>query len=271
MFLHLLLACAPPAAVAPPTETPAPNVEAPAAAVPAAAPTPRASAGPVDLQGTTGAVKVTPVYHGTVRIEGQGLVLWVDPWSKAKLDGPKADILLITDVHFDHLDPAAIAAVVGPQTEIVAPPAVAAELKDRKVTHVLENGRSVTVRGLTIEAVPMYNLVRGPEAGKFFHDKGRGDGFVVTIDGKRVYLAGDTECVPEMKALTNIDLALLPMNLPYTMTPEEAAACTLAFRPKQVTPYHYAGSDLAVFQAGIAADTSIQLVERDAYPGGLPW
>ena len=100
----------------------------------------------------------------------------------------------------------------------------------------------------------MYNLVRGPEAGKLFHDKGRGNGYVVTFGDKRVYLSGDTECTPEMKALTEIDVAFVCMNLPYTMTPEEAAGCVAAFDPKVVYPYHYGESDLTKFSSALAAE-----------------
>ncbi len=257
MILPLLFACAAPTPVPPSS----PVAIETAAAVPAPPP-----AGPVVLAGLSGPVVVTPVFHGTVRIEGGGKVFWVDPWSKADLTGPLADVVLITDVHFDHLDPAALAKVVKPSTVLVAPPAVAAEAKERKPEHVLANGESATVAGATITAVPMYNLIRGPEVGKLYHDKGRGNGYVLTLDGVVIYIAGDTECTDEMRALTGIDLALVPMNLPYTMTPEEAAACVSAFQPKRVVPYHYAGSDLSKF-----TPTGSTVLLRDAYPGGLPW
>lgn len=266
MLLTLLYACA---------STPSPTIEtttapgpipAGEAAAQTPAPAPAGPVGPVTLTGTTGPIVVTPVFHGTVRIEGGGKVFWVDPWSKANLTGPAADVVLITDIHFDHLDAAAITKVVKADTVIVAPEAVARELKDRKVDHVLANGASVELAGATITAVPMYNLVRGPESGKLFHDKGRGNGYLLTVDGQTIYIAGDTECTDEMKALVGVDLALLPMNLPYTMPPEEAAGCVSAFKPKKVTPYHYAGSDLATF-----APTGTEVVLRDAYPGGQPW
>jgi len=134
---------------------------------------------------------------------------------------------------------------------------------------VMANGDSqaVNLQGTTIgiEAVPMYNLTRGPSAGQFYHDKGRGNGYVLTFGGKRVYIAGDTECIPEMKALKNIDIAFLPMNLPYTMTPQEAAECTKAFRPKVVYPYHYMGQDPQAFADALKGEKGIEVRLRNWY------
>src|SRR4029077_17853895 len=114
-----------------------------------------------------------------------------------------------------------------------------------------KNGDKKEVAGISIEAIPMYNMVRCPKPGTFFHDKGRGNGYVLTLGDKRIYIAGDTECTPEMKALKDIDVAFVPMNLPYTMPPNEAADCGKAFKPKAVYPYHYMGSDLKQFQAAL--------------------
>ncbi len=115
----------------------------------------------------------------------------------------------------------------------------------------IANGETKTFAGVTVEAVPMYNLQRGPQPGQLFHTKGRGNGYVVTVGGKRLYFAGDTECTPEMKALKNIDAAFVPMNLPYTMPPAEAAECVAAFQPKIVYPYHYRGSNVEEFTAAL--------------------
>jgi L-ascorbate metabolism protein UlaG (beta-lactamase superfamily) len=112
----------------------------------------------------------------------------------------------------------------------------------------------------------MYNLVRGPQPGRLFHDQGRGNGYIITLAGKRLYFAGDTECTPEMKALTNIDVAFLPMNLPYTMTPAEAADCARAFKPKVVYPYHYQGQDPKAFAEALTG-TGIDVRVRDWYAG----
>lgn len=223
---------------------------------------------------TMGPFSITPVYHATTIIEHQGTVFWLDPWSKADLAGkPKADVILITDIHFDHLDEDAIAAVSKEGTVVVAPQAVADKRKEagKAVDHVLKNRQSLTLSGVEITAVPMYNLVRGPEEGKFYHEQGRGDGYVLRSGETRVYFAGDTECVPEIKALSDIDLAFLPMNLPYTMPPEEAAACVQAFKPSVVVPYHYAGSDLGAFSTPLDGLEGVRVRVLDYYPGGLPW
>lgn len=217
-----------------------------------------------------GPFHVTPVYHGTAMISVGEATIWLDPWSKAALDDrPTADVVLITDIHQDHLDEAAIAKVSGPQSVFVAPQAVAD--KRGGIQHVLGNGETVTVAGLQITAVPMYNLKRGPESGGLFHDKGRGNGYILEKDGTRIYFAGDTACTDEMKALTEIDAAFLPMNLPYTMPPEEAAGCISAFKPTLAIPYHYAGSDLAAFSAALRDTDGVTVQLAEFYPGGLPW
>jgi L-ascorbate metabolism protein UlaG (beta-lactamase superfamily) len=187
-----------------------------------------------------GELAVTPILHASTLLEIAGKAIYVDPFGKGDFKGlPKADYVLVTDVHFDHLDPKQLDALSTPETKIVAPPAVAAELGGRKNVTVLENGKKHAFDLFEVEAVPMYNLERGPEPGKKFHEKGRGDGYVLTFGDKRVYFSGDTECTPEMKALTGIDVAFVCMNLPYTMTPAEAAACVSAFKPKVLFPYHY--------------------------------
>ncbi len=193
------------------------------------------------IETSAGAVKVHPVHHATLWFEVGATVVWVDPWSKADLTGPKADVVLITDVHPDHHDDAGIAAVRKPETVIVAPTAVA-ELVPGALA--LANGETKDLGFMRVEALPMYNIRRGPEEGKLYHDKGRGNGYVLTVGDKRIYLSGDTECTPEMRALSNIDVAFVCMNLPYTMPPAEAAECIAAFKPKVLYPYHYRDSNL---------------------------
>lgn len=184
---------------------------------------------------------MTPIYHASTLLEIGGKAIHVDPFSKGDYAGlPKATFVLITDIHGDHLDPKALDAVVQPSTKIVAPPAVAEQLKGRPNVIVMKNGDKQDLGLFTVEAVPMYNLERGPEKGKLFHDKGRGNGYVLGFGDKRVYFSGDTECTPEMKALAAIDVAFVCMNLPYTMPPKEAAGCVNAFKPKVLFPYHYA-------------------------------
>jgi L-ascorbate metabolism protein UlaG (beta-lactamase superfamily) len=212
---------------------------------------------------SAGEVKITPLNHASTRIEAGGKTIYLDPAKPAKFAGsPKADLILITDLHPDHLDPASIADLSKAGTDILAPPAVVATVKAAKP---IGNGETQTWQGWTIEAVPAYNLTRGPSPGKLFHDKGRGNGYVLTYGGVRFYFSGDTEGVPEMRALKNIDVAFVCMNLPYTMPPDEAADAVKAFHPKVVIPYHYRGSDLAVFQERLEG-TGIEVRLLDWYP-----
>jgi L-ascorbate metabolism protein UlaG (beta-lactamase superfamily) len=212
---------------------------------------------------SAGDVKITPLYHASTLIEAGGKVIYIDPAKPAKLSGlPKADLILITDIHQDHMDPGSIAEISKPGTEILAPSAV---VKTVTTAKSIANGETKTWEQWSIEAIPMYNLKRGPAPGKLYHDKGRGNGYVLTFGGKRFYFSGDTEGVPEMRALKNIDVAFVCMNLPYTMPPEEAADAVKAFHPKVVIPYHYHGSDLSVFQKGLEG-TGIEVKLLEWYP-----
>ena len=143
---------------------------------------------------SAGPVKITPLYHASTLIEAGGKVIYLDPAKPAKLEGhPKADLVLITDVHPDHMDPSLLSIISNAAIEIFAPPAVVATVKAAKP---IRNGETITWDGWTIEAVPAYNLQRGPAPGKLFHDKGRGNGYVLTYGGKRFYFSGDTEGLP---------------------------------------------------------------------------
>lgn len=198
----------------------------------------------------SGPLKLTPIRHASFMVEAGGTVVHVDPWSQGDYTGlPKADVVLITDSHGDHFDLKAIELVRRPDTIFIAPPVVAEKLPGARV---LRNGETTEAAGFHIEAVPMYNLKRGPAEGQVYHAKGRGNGYVVARGGFRLYISGDTEVTPEMRSLQNIDAALICMNLPYTMPPEEAAEGVKAFRPKVAIPYHYRGSDLAVFEKALA-------------------
>jgi L-ascorbate metabolism protein UlaG (beta-lactamase superfamily) len=209
-----------------------------------------------------GPVKITPLVHASTLIEAGGKTIYLDPAKPANFTGhPKADLVLITDIHPDHMDPDSIAAVSQAGTEILAAPAVVATVKAAKP---IANGETKAWQGWSIEAIPAYNLVRGPAPGKLFHDKGRGNGYVLTYGGVLFYFSGDTEGVPEMRALRNIDVAFVCMNLPYTMTPDEAADAVKAFHPKIVIPYHYRGSDLSVFQKKLEG-TGIEVRVLDWY------
>jgi L-ascorbate metabolism protein UlaG (beta-lactamase superfamily) len=215
------------------------------------------------FKSSKGPIKVTPVYHASMVIEAGGKVIVVDPAKPAVFTGlPQADLILVTDIHGDHMDTALIASESKAGTEIIAPPAV---VKTVTTASPLANGEKKTWGDWTIEAVPMYNLTRGPEPGKFFHDKGRGNGYILTYGGTRIYISGDTEGIPEMRALKNIDVAFICMNLPYTMTPEEAADAVKAFHPKIAIPYHSGGSDTTVFQKALAG-TGIEVRLLNWYP-----
>lgn len=224
---------------------------------------PLAAQRPVEtIASKAGDIRITPVRHASLMIEAGGKVIHVDPWKEGSYDGlPAADLVLITDIHGDHMDPVALPKVRKEGTVIVAPAAVAKTVTDATV---LANGESKSFGPVTVEAVPMYNLKRGPAEGKLFHDKGRGNGYVISYGGTRIYIAGDTEGTPEMRALRNITVAFIPMNLPYTMPPEEAADAVRAFQPKIVYPYHYRQSDTKIFAEALK-DSGIEVRLRDWY------
>lgn len=257
-----------PPSTQPSAETPATNTTsvAPPPSATAAAPAPAGPRVSDTLETSAGPVTFTPIHHGTLAIGFKGKTIVVDPYSSAPKGWlPKADLVLITDIHQDHYDPKAIEEVKKDGTIFVAPKVVSEKLEGAKT---LANGEETKQLEIDIRAVPMYNLERGPEEGKLFHDKGRGNGYVLTFGDKRVYLSGDTECIDEMKALQDIDVAFVCMNLPYTMPPEEAAECIKAFKPKLVIPYHYRGSDLTKLAGALEGTEGVKLEKRDFYVGG---
>jgi L-ascorbate metabolism protein UlaG (beta-lactamase superfamily) len=195
------------------------------------------AAAPEEFRTSAGPLQLTPIQHASLMIKAGGKILYVDP-AQGRYDGlPQADYILITDIHSDHMDPAIVDKLRKPATAILAPKAVAASVKG---CTVISNGETRTLGDFKVEAIPMYNLKPAPD-GTVYHEKGRGNGYVLTYGGKRFYISGDTEGIPEMKALKNIDVALVCMNLPYTMSPEAAAEAVRAFRPAIVYPYHYHG------------------------------
>lgn len=189
-----------------------------------------------------GELKIIFIGHGTLMLDFNGKFIHVDPVSREAdyTRFAKADFILITHEHGDHLDPKAINIIRKEETKIVLTKACA-----ERVTGgiVMQNGDERDIQGLKIEAVPAYNIVHKRSNGMPFHPKGEGNGYVITLGDKRVYVAGDTENVPEMKRLREIDIAFLPMNLPYTMTPEMAANAAKAFKPKILYPYHFGQTD----------------------------
>jgi L-ascorbate metabolism protein UlaG (beta-lactamase superfamily) len=200
-----------------------------------------------------GDIQITPIMHSSVQLQYAGKVIQVDPVSKydnvelpllGKFDALKpADLILVTDIHPENLDIDEIVKIRKPGAPVVMPSAVAeqAGTKIPAPVTLMANGDTKTVAGIVIEAIPMYNIMHVVKPGEPYHPKGRGNGYILTLGAKRIYFSGDTECTPEMKALTNIDVAFLPMNMPTTMTPSEVVECIKAFQPKIFYPYHYDG------------------------------
>lgn len=212
-----------------------------------------------------GDLKITPIVHASLQLQWDGKIIYVDPSGAVGGDftmRPKADLIIVTDIHEDHQDRAKIDLLKKAGTIVVASKAVAATITEAQP---IANGEKKTVAGVEIEAVAAYNLTRGPSPGQLFHDKGRGNGYILTLGGKRLYLSGDTECIPEMKALRNIDVAFVCMNLPYTMTPGEAAGCVTAFKPKIVYPYHYGQSNLQEFTSAVQGTPGVEVRLRKWY------
>jgi L-ascorbate metabolism protein UlaG (beta-lactamase superfamily) len=229
-----------------------------------------AGAAPVPVQTFStrkGPVRITPIYHASAMIQAGGNRIYIDPARPANIDGlPAGDLILITDIHPDHLDPASIGELSKQGTEIIAPAAVQQRVPQARV---LANGESTTWRNWKITAVPMYNILHKMPNGQPYHPEGRGNGYILTYGGKNFYFAGDTEGTPEMRALKDIDVAFIPMNLPYTMSPDEAAAAVEAFHPKIAIPYHYQGQDIRRFAADLR-HSGIEVRLLDWYPQAAP-
>ncbi len=194
------------------------------------------------IKTSAGDLKITFIGHGSLMFTFGGKVIHIDPVSKeadyTKL--PKADLILVTHQHGDHLDAKALDILRTEKTQLILTEICAQQVKGGMV---MKNGEVKNVGGLKIEAVPAYNLVHMRSEGKPFHPKGEGNGYVITFGDKRIYVAGDSENTPEMKKLEKIDVAFLPMNLPYTMTPEMVADAAKAFKPKVLYPYHFGETD----------------------------
>jgi len=218
------------------------------------------------LATSDGDVIIHPVNHASLILTWKDKIIYVDPVGGGNRFGtlPKPALILLTDIHGDHLNLDTLAAVANDKTVLVAPAAVAEQLAPalRKQTTVLTNGETRMVLGVSIEALPMYNTTPNRLQ---FHPKGRGNGYLLTLGGKRLYLSGDTEDIPEMKGLKNIDVAIVCMNLPYTMDVEQAAQAVRVFRPKVVYPYHSRGSDLEKFKKLVGDDLGIEVRLRNWY------
>ena len=219
-------------------------------------------------ESAVGEIVIHPVEHASMVMLTPSLVIYADPvGGAAPYEGlPPAGLILVTHQHPDHFDVPTLTALAGASTRLLTNPAVydklPAELQAKATA--IANGESTTAGEIAIEAVPAYNVT--PDRLQY-HPKGRDNGYVLMVGGTRVYVAGDTEDTPEMRALTDIDIAFLPMNLPYTMTVEQAADGVAAFAPGVVYPYHYGESDVATFERLVgekAPETEVLL--RDWYP-----
>ncbi|MBT8318910.1 MAG: MBL fold metallo-hydrolase [Gramella sp.] len=216
---------------------------------------------------------ITPVSHATGVFKWDNTVFYTDPVGGAEAFSgmDKPDFVLITDLHGDHMNAETLMALNLDSTKIIVPKAVQEQLPQELQSNliVLNNGESTEIKDFNIEAIAMYNL---PETKDAMHVKGRGNGYVLEKDGKRIYISGDTEDIPEMKKLKDIDIALVSMNLPYTMPVDQAAEGVLAFKPKKVIPYHYRGkdgfSDIEKFKRLVnKKNSSIEVKLMDWYPG----
>jgi len=196
------------------------------------------------IQTSQGDLKITFIGHGTVMFTFEGKIIHVDPVGRyadySQL--PKADLILITHEHSDHLDEKVIKIISSEKTDLVLTEKCVEEVKIEDAI-IMKNGDIKTVQNLKIEAIPAYNIKHMRSPGNPYHPKGVGNGYIITFGDKKVYIAADTENTPEMKALKNIDIAFLPMNLTYTMTPEMVADAAKAFMPKILYPYHYGNTD----------------------------
>ncbi|MCR9263226.1 MAG: MBL fold metallo-hydrolase [Flavobacteriaceae bacterium] len=217
-------------------------------------------------------VSIIPIEHATAVLEWNDVTLYIDPvGGKSAFEGQNSpDIILVTDIHGDHFNLETLQEVSTENTTIILPQAVADEIPSESTLalYIMNNGDTKTHSGIAIEAIPMYNL---REEALDFHTKGRGNGYLLTIGGQRLYFSGDTEDIPEMRALKNIDKAFVCMNLPYTMTEDSAADAVLEFQPKEVYPYHYRGrpdvSDVKRFKELVnKGNPSIGVIQLDWYP-----
>lgn len=227
---------------------------------------------PDKIETSAGPLTIQPILHGSLVLSWNKKTIYVDPYGGPKaFDGIAApDLILITDIHGDHLNPETLNAIETSKAKLIVPQAVADQLPEalKGKAVVINNGNKITESGIAISAIPMYNL---PEAADSRHTKGRGNGYILNLGGKMVYISGDTEDIPEMRALKNIDVAFVCMNLPYTMDIHQASSAVLEFKPKIVYPYHFRGqgglNDVEGFKKLVdAGKASIDVRLRNWYP-----
>jgi len=210
------------------------------------------------FQTSLGELVITPLGHGSLRLDVAGTVIHVDPYGQVAdyASQPKADWIWITHDHADHYDEPAIAAVRKPDTRFLLDPASAERLGEAAT--VLRNGDTAQVGNITVKAVPAYNIRQKRTNGQPYHPKGAGNGYLARFGDFVVHIGADTECVPELHALGPVDVSFLPINLPYTMTPQDAAECFRIIHPKVAVPYHQGDYDPQIV-ADALRDTDIDV------------
>ena len=225
-----------------------------------------------EFKTSKGTLIIQPVLHGSLILTHNSKTIFVDPYGGSNLykNQKSPDIILITDIHGDHLDQKTLDSINTSNSIFIVPQAVADKLPEKYASQivVLKNGQGVHRMDYFIQAIPMYNL---PEVVDSKHPKGRGNGYILTIENKRIYISGDTEDIEEMRRLQNIDVAFVCMNLPYTMDINQAASAVLQFKPAIVYPYHFRGSegfsDVAEFKKLVnSKNKAIDVRLRDWYP-----
>jgi L-ascorbate metabolism protein UlaG (beta-lactamase superfamily) len=217
------------------------------------------------IKTNSGDLAITFIGHASLIFEYNGMVIHVDPVSREAdyKNLPDADLILVTHEHGDHLDVSAIKQLLKEGTQVIMTPACKENAKDIAGTIIMKNGDVKKVKSISIEAIPAYNIEHKRPGGEPFHPKGQGNGYILTFGNVRVLVAGDTENTPEIKSLKNIDVAFLPMNLPYTMTPEMVADVAKAIRPKILYPYHYGNTDTGELLKLLKGEKDIEVRIRE--------
>jgi len=219
-----------------------------------------------NISTTNGDIIIHPINHATFVMSWNGQVIYFDPvGGAAPFAGmPKPNLIFVTDIHTDHMDASTLSAVGAVNAKLIVPQSVRDMLPAnlQAVCQVMTNGQSIKINGMSVDALPMYNTTAGRI---LYHTPGRGNGYVLGMSNRRIYVSGDTEDIPEMLALKNIDVAFVCMNLPYTMDIPQAAGAVRKFRPKMVYPYHYSGSDVNQFKTLVGNDAGVEVRLRTWY------
>ncbi|MBN2350071.1 MAG: MBL fold metallo-hydrolase [Bacteroidales bacterium] len=217
------------------------------------------------IKTSAGDLIISFIGHGTLMFKFNNLVIHVDPTTREADYStlPKADLVLITHEHGDHLDINALEQIIDSKSQVILTEKCMENVENLDNTVVLHNGDQTEAFGIIVKAIPAYNILNKRSDGNPYHPKGQGNGYVVSFGNTNVYIAGDTENTPEMKALKNIHVAFLSMNLPYTMTPEMVADAARAFQPGILYPYHYGNTDTSELIALLKENKNIEIRIRN--------